>query len=223
MSDLDAAISWNKKYDEIVDLFRKNHQKGRSLIHTVATLGRPDLIEAAMDMDYKTGALLNLRTGAHGWTPLHFAAQGGDGFIKALLKKEGIDINAKTTTTGQTALHIATIADKLSIVKLLLEHKISIECKDNDGKTALHAAAYKGHFDIVKMLLKHDAKIEARAKDGETALHLAAGQGKETVVRYLLEKKADASAKLTHGDKKGLTPRDLAVRKDYKDVVKLFK
>ena len=224
MPDPSAASELSKKYDEVVSLYKKNYLKGRSMIHVVAKLGRSDLLDAAMDMDYRTGALLNLRTDANGWTALHMAAQEGeDSSIKTLLKREGININAKTSSWGQTALYVAAVAGKISTVKLLLEYKIDIDSKDNVGKTALHGAARDGYVDIVKLLLKKGAKIEAKMKDGETPLHLAAYYGREAVVKCLLSNDADVSVKVTEGSNKGLTPRELAIQKKHKGVVELLK
>ena len=224
MPDPSAIAELSKKYDEVASLYKKNYIKGRSMIHVIAKLGRSDLLDAAMDMDYRTGALLNLKTDAHGWTALHTAAyEGEDAFIKTLLKREGINIDAKTTSSGSTALYVAAVAGKSSTVKLLLEHKINIDSKDNSGKTALHGAARDGYADIVKVLLKKGAKIEAKTKEGETPLHLAASHGREAVVKCLLSNDADVSVKVAEGSNKGLTPRELAIQKKHKGVVEMLK
>ena len=52
----------------------------------------------------------------------------------------GADIHAKDESTGQTALHKASVGGHVDIIKLLLEHGVSINEVDNEGFTALHLA-----------------------------------------------------------------------------------
>jgi ankyrin repeat protein len=46
-------------------------------------------------------------------------------------------------------------------VRLLLEAKVNIDGKDNDGWTALHGAAY-GYAEVVRLLLEAKADVEVK-------------------------------------------------------------
>ena len=55
MPDLKAASKLSDDYREVVKLWKEKGLEGRAMLHAVAAAGRTDLIQAAMDMDLKTG------------------------------------------------------------------------------------------------------------------------------------------------------------------------
>ena len=67
------------------------------------------------------GAAVNARN-AHGWTPLHVAAAGGDPAVIALLLKHGADVHAQSHI-GTTPLDNATTrGGRQAVIDLLLAH-----------------------------------------------------------------------------------------------------
>jgi len=67
------------------------------------------------------GAAVNARN-AHGWTPLHVAAAGGDPAVIALLLKHGADVHVQSHI-GTTALDNATTrGGRQAVIDLLLAH-----------------------------------------------------------------------------------------------------
>ena len=69
-----------------------------------------------------------------------------------LLDKYSASINA-TNNFGRTALHDATLAGNLEVVKLLTSYsQCDVNAKDKTGETAAYWARQKGHNDIVDYL-----------------------------------------------------------------------
>ena len=67
------------------------------------------------------GADVNARN-AHGWTPLHIAAAGGDPTVVALLLRRGADVHAQSHI-GTTPLdNAASRGSRKAVVDLLLAH-----------------------------------------------------------------------------------------------------
>jgi ankyrin repeat protein len=105
-------------------------------------------------------------------TPLMQAVERADlSRVEALLK-EGVDVDAQTST-GITALHLASSKGYAQIVELLLEYKATVDIPSHRGNTALHAAAWNAHSEVVELLLKAKAKPSCQTSSEETALDFA--------------------------------------------------
>ncbi|MDN5247985.1 MAG: ankyrin repeat domain-containing protein [Wolbachia endosymbiont of Tyrophagus putrescentiae] len=65
-----------------------------------------------------------------------------------------VDINVISKKDGFTPLHLAARNGHLNCVKMLIQHRVSINGVDKDGFTALHWAAAKGYVEIVKVLVE---------------------------------------------------------------------
>ena len=93
----------------------------------------------------------------------------------------------------------------LDVVKLLLEHDVDPNVKDNDGRTLVLRAAKRGNVDIVKLLLEHGANPNIQEnKYGYTPLHYAVKKCHVDVARVLLDYGADPTIR----DNEGRTPLD---------------
>jgi ankyrin repeat protein len=76
--------------------------------------------------------------------------------VKRLLQMPGIDVNARGSLQGQTALHRAATFNRLECVQALLNvDRIDITIVDtsNQRRTALHIATQRGREEIVGALL----------------------------------------------------------------------
>lgn len=132
-----------------------------------------------------------------GYTSLHVAArEGHEGAIRTLLDA-GADVNAVDIETKEdpypnewTPLHLAALAQKAKVAKLLLDHGAKPSPPDRRGMlTPLHYAAWVGDAEVVKVLL--GAKADRGAKDGmgRTPLGLARERKHGAVIKLLEESK----------------------------------
>ena len=74
-----------------------------------------------------------------GWRELSSIAPEKDALdtVKMLWELGGYDINAATSTTGQTALHGAAGRGAVSIIQFLVDHGAKLDAKDKKGRTPL--------------------------------------------------------------------------------------
>ncbi|XP_071478047.1 uncharacterized protein [Diadema antillarum] len=98
---------------------------------------------------------------------LHLAAKNGHHRIVKLLLEAGCDIN-KTTKNG-TALHEAAVFGKIEVVRVLLEHRqsIDVEIADSHSETALQkieSHSSKVSQDISKMIMGESALVWGNLK-----------------------------------------------------------
>ena len=80
-------------------------------------------------------------------TPLHIAAQRGDLETILKLSKMEIDVNAKESKFGWTALHFAVIRnnhDTVHYITELFRSTLNINCPDNNNDSPLHIACRSG-------------------------------------------------------------------------------
>ena len=123
---------------------------------------------------------------------------------KKLLEK-GVSADA-ADSSGYTALHYASRAGHIEIIKLLFEFKANPNAETRAGRDRpIHRAAYQGQDVVVKLLLRKGADPLAQNADGQTALHKAVQRNEEHVVALLLK---EAPALKDIKDKKGKCPFD---------------
>jgi len=80
------------------------------------------------------------QTDEEGLTPLHFAADRGNGAIAQLLVEAKADVNAKSSD-GDTPLHNAVLCEYLELVRFLMANGANPTLENNDGESSLvHAA-----------------------------------------------------------------------------------
>lgn len=140
------------------------------------------LLKAGANPDFKMDNLME------GCTPVMLAASLSKDvkLVKALL-----DAGANpdiVTPYGDTALQLASKANKLEIVNLLLSKKANPNLANVNGLTPLIAAAMEGHKDVVSALVKSGVEINAVLKKNKIGAFGAALDKSHTdVALYLLE------------------------------------
>ncbi len=97
------------------------------------------------------------------------AVFGNSKAIRGHLAK-GVDINARDSTFGSTALSLAALFGHTEIVALLLEAGADVNARNRDGGTPLHSAAFLGQYKAAELLLENGADINIRNGDGGTPL-----------------------------------------------------
>jgi ankyrin repeat protein len=124
-----------------------------------------------------------------GWTPLHYAAVGGDPSSEAmvrLLLDAGADVSG-SSQCSDTVLSVATADGTVSIVQLLLERGAIPTIIDQEGDTLLHCAAKHSTGATVRLYLEAGLNIEATNDMGETPLHCAAMYDRKDNIEVLLQ------------------------------------
>ena len=106
---------------------------------------------------------------------------------------------------GAMILHLAACGGHPEVIRRLIDqHGLDKEAKDNNGATLLHYAAFGGHPNVIWLLInEYELDKNAKTNDGYTALHSAAFGGQPEVIRRLIhDYELDKNAK----DNIGLTP-----------------
>lgn len=156
-----------------------------------------------------------------GCTALHAAANGGDKDVVEYLIGKGATVDAKGAYYDLTPLYYAALHNYEDIADLLFTKGANVNAKDKDqgGFTLLNHAIWDHSKDAVKLLISKGANVNAKDNtDGWPPLFYAIWENDKDIAELLISKGADVKA----GDNEGLTPRDLAAREGYQDLVKLL-
>ncbi|KAH9165572.1 hypothetical protein EDB89DRAFT_2233302 [Lactarius sanguifluus] len=141
----------------------------------------------------------DLKLGAR---PLYYAALCGfHELVEHLTLKNPQYPSARGGLCG-TALHSASFAGHLQVVRSLLRHGVGVDARDHTNDTALQWASMQGCRDVVEYLLDHGADVNLQDNLKNTPLTLAARCRHMDVVRVLLEHGADVHSQ----DDSGRTP-----------------
>ena len=133
-----------------------------------------------------------------GWTPLHRAAQFGQGDIIDFLISKGARLEARTVG-GLTPLYAAIIGQKSDVVEQLIDNGADVFAVRSDGETMLHIAAAMGQKDMIGLLISKGLKVDVTKRFGITPLHMASVFGHESTVEALISKGAEIDRKNDNG------------------------
>merc|ERR1719411_225929 len=121
---------------------------------------------------------------------LHEAAKNGD--LKAvqdyLERQKPLDAQDHK---GITALGYAIGANRIAVVKLLLDNRANPFAVDSSGNSGLHYAAGYGRKELVEYLLKTGAAVNQANAQGQTPLSVAT-QNKQEAAIQILQKQGQA-------------------------------
>lgn len=135
--------------------------------------------------------------------------------IQAMVE-QGVDLNAREASRGETALMVAIREQSYEVFDYLIHHpKIRLDERANNGDTALMLAAYLEQVDWLSELIFAGAQVN---QSGWTALHYAAAAGDLQIVAVLLEHRADLNALSPNHT----TPLMMAARKGNVSVAELL-
>jgi len=140
-----------------------------------------------------------------------------DPSLRCLICEEA-SLSEDRDASSLQAIHRASAAGKVDVVRNLLGSGVNINAKDNGNETALYYAAGNGHDEVVKILLERGVALDESNDEGWTALHYAAERGQKTIVKLLL----DGGANIDLTDAESWTPLHLAARNGHEQIVRLL-
>ncbi|KAJ5690318.1 hypothetical protein N7462_004710 [Penicillium macrosclerotiorum] len=184
---------------------------GRTPLHYAAQYGFKVVCEViiehlkAWDMfDVSEGIDGSLWQDNDGWAPLHLSVVGGHPkTTRYLLDAENWKAShgkgervRKQVSKSSAVLALATKANFVDIVQLLVEAGVDINYQDEQGETALHVAARFGHDECARILLDGTEDQKANPDLAEhtyawTPLFIACVDGSLSVARLLVAAGAD--------------------------------
>jgi len=167
------------------------------------------LLEADADVNHKL---------SFGHTILDEACNSANSRLIKLLLESGAHPNASCGRADYFALERAVSADRLDVVKLLLDFKADINGTDDDEETPLIQASRLLRLDIVNLLLARGADVGRKTRAKLTALHRVVVSASDLdpeydddakerfskamkIVSALVEHGADVNAKTSDGEK----------------------
>lgn len=111
------------------------------------------LLNANMDV--------NVRTGSHGWTPVHWACHADQSDILSLLLRSGADVSI-TDIEQKTAGHIAAMNENPDCLSVLIKQfgVNVVQVTDQQGVTPLMYACGVGNDRHVKVMLKKKVNLQ---------------------------------------------------------------
>jgi hypothetical protein len=119
--------------------------------------------------------------------------------------EEGMKINQKVYNpkykNSIAPLHIAAMYSNKEMVEFLLNNKAEANITDDSGSASLHFAIYENHYDIVELLIQRGAM-----------------RNLPEIADLLIKSGANINA----ATKGGVTPLDIAKKRNYPDLIKLL-
>ncbi|CAF1411584.1 unnamed protein product, partial [Rotaria sordida] len=129
--------------------------------------------------------------------------------------------------TGQTALFMATLKDRVDVVKFLIQKGAHVNVQNRYGVSPLLLCAESGNYELVQALVQAGADVnitpqgelaEENFLAGQTPLFGAAKKGHVEICEYLIQNGADVNAVTMTG----ATPLYTATEEGHLDVVRLL-
>ncbi|KAG4434243.1 hypothetical protein IFR05_010262 [Cadophora sp. M221] len=106
---------------------------------------------------------------------------------------------------NQTALHLATGASGLGIIRLLFDYGVNVNARDSDGQSPLRLALLKGEYEIFRALLHRGALPDD--KDREIATEKSKQNGSDMRFQQLFESVAFFEGPRVHPKKQEVLPK----------------
>lgn len=106
----------------------------------------------------------------------------------------------------------------VQVVKMLLQAGAQVNRRNRAHLTALMLAAQRGHAEVCQLLIEYGAELDAMTHQNSTSLLLACKRGNTAVVRVLVTAGCELSVK----DSRGRTVRQVAQRREQKELVELL-
>ncbi len=132
------------------------------------------------------------------------------------LRQENARRNAEKET-NQSLIEASKLGS-IQLMRSLIDEKVDVNTKDNEGDTPLIWASRGGNVDAVNLLLERGADTNYSPPNGNTALIVASENGRSATVSDLITKGARINAMNTKQE----TPLVLAAKNGYSDVAEVL-
>lgn len=209
---------------------------GRTPLHYAAQYGFKVVCEVIIEhlkawemFDVSEGIDGTLWQDNDGWAPLHLSVVGGHPkTTRCLLEAENDqDLSSergqvrKQVSKSSAVLALATKANFVDIVHLLVDAGVDINYQDEQGETALHVAARFGHDECARILLEGTDYQKANTELAEntyswTPLFIASVDGNLNVAKLLIA----AGADVDRFDSSGWTAKEHAALRGHLEIAR---
>ncbi|XP_037033291.1 serine/threonine-protein phosphatase 6 regulatory ankyrin repeat subunit B-like [Bradysia coprophila] len=164
-----------------------DNKSGYSPLHIAALFS-----ETVVDYLIKNGSDVNVLNNAK-YSPLHFAAEGGNDKIVEMLINNGADVSS-SNNKGMTALHVAAYNGFDKIADILIKAGANVNALDSDKWTPLFYAGVNDSVPVANLLIQNGAQVNAQDKEGDSILAnaiIAADSERYNFAEFLLNNGAD--------------------------------
>ena len=195
---------------------------GNTPLHIICRNGQngTDILNLLCEADQSSQVVQN----NDGELPLHIACSHNSLYL--IQKVSNCNVNT-TTTSGNTALHLACFRDAwdrythteyMQTIQYLTEKKqCSVKIQNNKGKVPLHIACEKNSLAMVKLVSECDVNLQT--ENGDSPIHIACRGQDTSIIIFLVNTK---HCNLTTPNKSNELPIHIACSKHPLDVVKLI-
>ena len=155
---------------------------------------------------------------SRGVPPLIKAVDNQDKNLTELLLDRGADINCKTSTWTESALHYACANNCNAVIPILLTHGGHVNEKDQQGVTPLIYAAVNTNASLLNLFLQNHADPTVGLSGGITPFHIVCEAGH--VASFNAFKACENFVELSNlKDEKGLCPIAYAAERKNTEIV----
>lgn len=156
VSDLDQRKTTSLAEFSVTDEYKNLKRKMNISLWESVESNDPETVKKLLDVEKYSNFIADPNaTGLNNWTALHMASAYGYCEICEILITHTANINVNARTSIQrTPLHLATLHNQFSVVKLLVHNGADINLVDNELNTVLHYASMQGYYNIVEWILR---------------------------------------------------------------------
>jgi ankyrin repeat protein len=159
--------------------------KGRTLLHSVATNGNISIAEELLKANLDINA-----PDEDGATPVLYAAANGNLQLFKLFEEKGADLEVKEKN-GSDLLFNAVTGENDTLVSYLISKGFYVNNTNEDNLTPLLYACYINNMAIVRILVNAGADLNILSNDNESPLLLAIWNKNSEMARFILDAGAE--------------------------------
>ena len=170
---------------------------GYSALHWAVDEAHPDAVRALLNHNADPDAIEHRRR-----TPLHLATRAwGYGDVTGNFKPQLLPCAAQLLSSGaqhtllddrgDAAIGEAARSEDTQMLRILLDHGVSVETPNRFASRPLHVAAHAGNRQSARLLLENHARINSLTDRNYTPIHMAVLQGWLGMTQLLVWHNAD--------------------------------